>query len=198
MVSKYNFVHKDAYRYTFIIYCGISAVKMLSMLLLSPKCEISYVPTYENAANKNVPQESSEPNDSTPLLVSTVEHQTVTGLSPSTQKTLFKLLLTFTIDSFGAGFMPLAWIIYYFKYEFDAPAATLGAIFSSLDILQALAAIPSACDGHGKPGENSRQSHLAKLHWYHGPAWSTVGVLCSERLALGGGEPDPRIQFSAP
>ncbi|KAG7813825.1 hypothetical protein KL921_000099 [Ogataea angusta] len=144
MVSKYNFVYKDAYRYTFIIYCGISAMKMLSMLLLSPKCEISYIPTYENVANKNLPQESNEPDDATPLLVSTVEHQTITGLSPSTQKTLFKLLVTFTIDSFGAGFMPLAWIIYYFKYEFDAPAATLGAIFSSLDVLQALAAVPSA------------------------------------------------------
>ncbi|KAH3666212.1 hypothetical protein OGAPHI_004401 [Ogataea philodendri] len=137
MVSKFNWSFVEAYRNTFIIYCAIAVLKLVLMFFLSKKCEISNA-TLEDGAS------GTEASESTPLLVSTVEYQTVTGLAPETQRTLFKLLVTFTIDSFGAGFMPVAWIIYYFRYQFDASPATLGTIFSSLDILQAFAAFPSA------------------------------------------------------
>lgn len=75
---------------------------------------------------------------------STVEHVTITGLSPKTQSILFKLLVPFMLDSFGNGFMTNAWIVYYFKQRYQTPAVILGSLFGFSGIAMSLSAIPSA------------------------------------------------------
>ena len=88
----------------------------------------------------------STSTERTPLtaITSTVEHTTLTGLSPSTQRTLFKLLVPFMLDSFGYGFTPNAWVVYYFERRYHVKAIVLGVLFGTSGILMSASAIPSA------------------------------------------------------
>lgn len=78
------------------------------------------------------------------LIQSTVEHPTITGLSPKSQSVLFKLLVPFMIDSLGFGFMPAAWVVYYFRVTFMPAALVLGLVFGCTNLIASVSAIPSA------------------------------------------------------
>lgn len=94
----------------------------------------------------NNSMQNNNNNEHTPLLniQSTVEHETLTGLSLETQSILFKLLVPFMIDSFGNGFMTNAWVVYYFKEKYKTSAVILGTLFGFSGIAMSISAIPSA------------------------------------------------------
>lgn len=155
-----NYPIKVAYQYTFVFLAFTSVLKFVSLLFVSYKAEPSYIPVYKqvnnnNANNTNTQQlenESNdnineiEPNERRPLLKiqSTIEHPTMTGLSPATQSILFKLLVPFMLDSFGYGFITNAWIVYYFKNRYLVSAVVLGTLFGLSGIAMSISALPSA------------------------------------------------------
>lgn len=166
------FTHKrllpvvDSYRYTFCILVFTSFLKFVSLLFVSYKAEPSYVPPYmavqhdqdsniedvstepvQDSANSALPTAgSAENNERRPLLriEATIEHETLTGLSPQSQSILFKLMVPFMLDSFGNGFMTNAWVVYYFKERYKTPAVLLGTLFGLSGIAMSVSAIPSA------------------------------------------------------
>ncbi|QPG74162.1 hypothetical protein FOA43_001486 [Brettanomyces nanus] len=156
LVSRYKLTYREAYCRSFIPFCIISLIKYATMLFMSRKCEPNYILKFERVQKpSDVPQISEDhdcsssttstyPSESSPLIESTIEHQTLTGLSPHSQNILLKLLVPFMIDSFGYGFMPSAWVVYYFKMKYMAAASVLGMIFCATDLIQSASAVPSA------------------------------------------------------
>lgn len=140
LIDRDDFTYRRAYCFCFIPFCAISLIKYITMLFLSDKCEAGYTPKFEQADN----EQTALVPETSPRVVSEVEHTTATGLSPQSQNVLFKLLVPFMIDSFGWGFMPTAWVVYYFKVHYVAPAAVLGLVFGSTDLIQSVSSIPSA------------------------------------------------------
>ncbi|ODQ46678.1 hypothetical protein PICMEDRAFT_52477 [Pichia membranifaciens NRRL Y-2026] len=134
------FTHKrllpvvDSYRYTFCILVFTSFLKFVSLLFVSYKAEPSYVPPYMAVQH----DQDSNIEDAT------IEHETLTGLSPQSQSILFKLMVPFMLDSFGNGFMTNAWVVYYFKERYKTPAVLLGTLFGLSGIAMSVSAIPSA------------------------------------------------------
>ncbi|KAG0688976.1 hypothetical protein C6P40_000259 [Pichia californica] len=158
---------KDAYGYTFYLLVLTSFLKFISLFFISYKAEPSYIPPYklsvsnqdeilnQNISNEQINSEISSQhtissndynNERRPLIriQSTIEHDTLTGLSPTTQTILFKLLVPFMLDSFGNGFMTNAWVVYYFKFRYNVSAVLLGTLFGFSGIAMSLSAIPSA------------------------------------------------------
>jgi len=179
LVSNRGMSHRDAYRYSFYIFCTISLVKYVTMLFMSRKCEPSYIPRFERpdglpatestdcvstsstakTSDRHTLTEQTESslassssdsteNEHTALLGDPASAQqvttTFTGLSPKSQSILFRLLVPFMMDSLGYGFMPSAWVVYYFNMRYAPTAAVLGLIFGSTDLVVSLSAIPSA------------------------------------------------------
>lgn len=163
---KMGYSRVDSYRYTFFILVFTSFMKFVSLLFVSRKAEPSYVPPYKivqdetdtdsHSISANTTQDSAssdlaqsvlgETNERRPLLriESTIEHDTLTGLSPQSQAILFKLMVPFMLDSFGNGFMTNAWVVYYFKKRYKTPAVLLGTLFGFSGIAMSVSAIPSA------------------------------------------------------
>ena len=86
-------------------------------------------------------------HEETPLLhnpSSSQQVNTLTGLSPKSQSILIRLLIPFMTDSLGFGFMPSAWVVYYFNMRYAPTAAVLGMIFGTTDLIVSISAIPSA------------------------------------------------------
>ena len=162
--KNYGFSMKKAYRYTFYVILATSIFKFISLLFISYRAEPSYIPDYKLSNNENIENNNdsinknqdnimersssltSENDEHRPLLriQSTVEHTTITGLSSSTQKILFKLLVPFMIDSFGYGFMTNAWIVYYFEKRYLKSAFILGTLFGFAGLMTSISALPSA------------------------------------------------------
>lgn len=142
-----------AYKFAFGVLVLTSSIKFISLLFVSTKVEPDYIPPYKQVTNENEDNNieantsvSSTISERRPLLriESTIEHTTLTGLSPQTQRTLFKLLIPFMIDSFGWGFMTNAWVVYYFAGRYKISATTLGLLFGSAGLAMSVSALPSA------------------------------------------------------
>jgi MFS family permease len=164
-IKYLNFEIKDAYGYSFYVLVLTSSLKFISLLFISHKAESTYIPPYKLIGNdsynsiednNNLEIEttqrtidstsSSTLSENRPLMriESTIEHVTITGLSPKTQSILFKLLIPFVLDSFGYGFMTNAWVVYYFKKRYKVSAMILGTLFGFSGIAMSISAIPSA------------------------------------------------------
>lgn len=159
-IKNLNVSIKVAYGYTFYVLVFTSSLKFISLLFISPKVEASYVPEYKilqrqisydsindstlDSADITVNSTNSERHQPISRIESTVEHTTITGLSPKTQMVLFKLMVPFMLDSFGYGFMPNAWIVYYFKRRYETSSIILGTLFGFSGIAMSLSSIPSA------------------------------------------------------
>jgi len=163
-----NTNYKVAYQYSFIFLVFISIIKFISLLFISHKAEPSYVPTFKvidadnsySSIDSTNHQQDAEISCSSSLMDNTatdypesrplvrieskIEHPTITGLSPSTQSILFKLLVPFMMDSFGYGFITNAWVVYYFKNRYEVSAFILGLLFSIAGIAMSISALPSA------------------------------------------------------
>lgn len=146
----YGLSLREAYQNGFLLITFVSIVKFISMLFISHKVELDYKPKYQVLQEQHLQQqqqtygstsgEQEDAEDVTPA----INEQTITGLSKETQNRLIKLLVPFMLDSFGYGFMPTAWTIYYFKYYLLATPILLGIIFSSADLLMSISSLPSA------------------------------------------------------
>lgn len=148
----YGLTLKESYQNGFRFICFFSVIKFLSMFFLSHRVEITYKPRYQQQQLQQQSDASASENDDstygaiTAVTSITVEADlpTLTGLSRETQKKLFQLLIPFMMDSFGYGFMPSAWIIYYFKYYLLATPIIIGVVFSLADVIMAVSSLPSA------------------------------------------------------
>lgn len=164
LTMKKGYLKIDAYKVAFGVLVLTSTLKFASLLFVSNKVEPDFIPPYKqmsiatNATSEdadhsqssiatNVSNASSTTNsEHRPLLriESTIEHTTLTGLSPTTQSILFKLLVPFMIDSFGWGFMTNAWVVYYFAERYNVSAVILGILFGVAGLAMSVSALPSA------------------------------------------------------
>lgn len=157
LTKNYQKIH--AYKFAFGVLVFTSFLKFISLLFVSRKVEPDYIPPYKqvtyDSTNNEIADESQNSiqtntsnasSERRPLIriESTIEHTTMTGLSPTTQRTLFKLLVPFMIDSFGWGFMTNAWVVYYFAQRYKVSAIALGILFGIAGLAMSVSALPSA------------------------------------------------------
>lgn len=146
------------YRTIFVIYAAIGLLKFTLTSLLSRNCEVNEVHNSETAISDTneeshiPPLMAPEQTESDPLIEGDVLEEaseeaspTFTGvLSPETRIYLPKLLVVFMLDSFGYGFMPPAWIVYYFRTVYHASPASLGTLFFFTNLVDSISSIASA------------------------------------------------------
>lgn len=115
-----------AYRFIFFVYGGIAIVKVGLMLCLSKKCEANQ--THQHDENSETSTLLAQPQ----------------GLSQNARYYLPRLLAIFMLDSLGYGFMPSAWVVFYFKKVFQVTATTLGVLFLCTNAVDSISSLPSA------------------------------------------------------
>lgn len=153
----------DCYRGIFLGYSILAGMKLALALLLSKDCELtelekSDVPTEivapEIAERIATVSSTSAIDEETNLLgnevlqdVEAVEMPAAVKSSvfdPQTKMYLPRLLVVFMLDSFGYGFMPPAWIVYYFKALFGVSASALGSLFFFTNLVDSVSSLASA------------------------------------------------------
>lgn len=149
------------YRAAFVVYCSIAGAKLALAVCLSDKCEVGEAcdetePLITSGDGEMVGQagQTVTGQAATGQTEQTVTGQTVTGQSKSKylslgvslqlRKHLIRLLPIFMLDSFGYGFMPPAWIVYYFQNKYHASPSTLGTLFFSTNIVDLVSSVASA------------------------------------------------------
>ncbi|EEQ41026.1 Major Facilitator Superfamily protein [Clavispora lusitaniae] len=153
---------EKCYRGIFIVYSVIALAKMVIAFCLSTSCEIgpdesvsevagpSSSEISENASlSENSEASASEIQDSdisedTALL----SNKSSAAFTQETKRILPRLLVVFMLDSFGYGFMPPAWIVYYFKTIFQVSASALGTLFFFTNLVDSVSSIVSAFTFH--------------------------------------------------
>lgn len=126
-MAHYKATFSETSRMVFSVYTGLAVVKIAIMMMLSEKCE----PDVEVAETE-------------PLIQENQGEESSKSLSLKSRALLLKLLVSFMLDSFGFGFMPSAWVVYYFKMIFKVSAAALGTLFFISSICNSFSALPSA------------------------------------------------------
>lgn len=142
----------QCYRAVFMVYTIIALLKFGVMLFLSVNCEVqldnidsinALAPTTETSSllddsdiQEDLTQEIHNENTSGVLGMS--------GLSSTTRFYLPKFLVIFMLDSMGYGFMPSAWVVYYFKMAFAISATGLGTLFFITNAIDSISSLPSA------------------------------------------------------
>lgn len=124
---------EKCYRAIFVGYSGVALVKLVLALCLSKNCELH---EYLSDLNAEVTEEETQ------LLSDDSEPQK--GFTAQTKRYLPRLLVVFMLDSLGYGFMPPAWIVFYFKKEFHPAASALGTLFFFTNMVDSLSSIASA------------------------------------------------------
>ncbi|QBM90605.1 Major Facilitator Superfamily protein [Metschnikowia aff. pulcherrima] len=147
---------KACYRSVFLGYAILAVAKLILALSLSSNCEIAH----------DLPlQSETEPGPVLDDTLSITEHSALLGnevsleiedasgpklslskygISAQSRKHLARLLVVFMLDSFGYGFMPPAWIVYYFRTVFMASPSALGSLFFLTNMVDSLSSIASA------------------------------------------------------
>lgn len=120
------------YRLIFAVYSGVGILKFVFMWFLTEKCEVHHHRT-EDYGEEN----GSSDDELRPLVAST-------SLSPSSKHHLYPLLAVFMLDSLGYGFMPAAWVVYYFRTVLKMTAAGVGILFFFCSQIDSFSSIPSA------------------------------------------------------
>lgn len=153
------------YRAIFILYASIGVLKLTLTSLLSQSCEldqcISNADANDMSSACNTERElppvlSPQGSEEDPLLEeglipdqpSTSSPSTADVLSPETRLYLPKLLVVFMLDSFGYGFMPPAWIVYYFRTVFNSSPASIGSLFFFTNLVDSISSVASAMTFH--------------------------------------------------
>lgn len=141
---------ETSYRVVFAMYAAVGAVKLGLMMFLSDRCEVGdgkgdsdAVAEVEGCTDLQDSEESSllpparngdPPGQDTPT----------SSLSPATKRLLFPLLVVFMLDSLGYGFMPAAWVVYYFRTVLAMSASAVGVLFFVCSQIGSFSSIPSA------------------------------------------------------
>ncbi|KAK6465376.1 major facilitator superfamily domain-containing protein [Scheffersomyces coipomensis] len=148
-----NYDIETCYRAVFLIYSIIGVLKFISMLFLSQKCEVNHARrdsfnllSQEVDGNDSTEEDQIDEEDEQEDDEDAIEGVSFnfTGLSPTTRYYLPRLLIIFMLDSFGYGFMPSAWIIYYLKKTFQITASGLGTLFFITNSIDSITTLPSA------------------------------------------------------
>lgn len=143
------------YRCIFLLYASIGLLKALLCHSLSQNCEINASEGLDRASpstSTSADLASSSIDENEALLAATPSNPIAIeppqsfflGLSIETRTYLPKLLVVFMLDSFGYGFMPPAWIVYYFRTVFEASPASLGTLFFFTNLVDSASSIASA------------------------------------------------------
>lgn len=124
-----------SYRLVFAVYSAVGFAKFVFMLFLTDKCEVHRI----EYGDENGEESEGEDEDSElrPLVASTT-------LSPASKHHLYPLLAVFMLDSLGYGFMPGAWVVYYFRTVLKMTAAGVGILFFFCSQIDSFSSIPSA------------------------------------------------------
>ncbi|UZJ53742.1 hypothetical protein CBS101457_003062 [Exobasidium rhododendri] len=155
----------SAYRVIFVIYAIVGAIKLVSILLLSPAVEAQHVTEQYQQVSQEAPEqgdgdeEDEEENvpstSSTQVEAPLQPNETNSGyffslipyISPASRSILSKLLVLFAIDSFASGMAAPSWITYFFTTVHHLPPSSLGTLFLVTNLLATLsnfAALPLA------------------------------------------------------
>lgn len=121
----------QCYRLIFAVYSAVGLLKFVFMCFLTDKCEVHHR-TGEIQEDENDLDEELRP-----LVASTT-------LSSSSKHYLYPLLAIFMLDSLGYGFMPAAWVVYYFRTVLELSAAGVGILFFFCSQIDSISSIPSA------------------------------------------------------
>lgn len=141
-----------SYRFIFLLYSFIGVLKLTLTSILSKNCEVhssdrSHIASPVAITQSMTPvDENNALLEERPLTPISLEPTPsfVEGLSVETRSYLPKLLVVFMLDSFGYGFMPPAWIVYYFRTTFKASPASLGMLFFFTNLVDSVSSIVSA------------------------------------------------------
>lgn len=152
------------YRCVFMLYSLIGLLKLIFTSVLSEACELEHEqPLLGATVKQNEETRETEQTDLIPvissenfqqslmfeedLLLNNNGESTETSLSVlSAEARLYlpKLLIVFMLDSFGYGFMPPAWIVYYFRTAFKSSPASIGTLFFFTNLIDSVSSIASA------------------------------------------------------
>lgn len=132
---------EKCYRAIFIGYSAVALVKLVLAVCLSKNCELhEYLGDDTGAEVTDLETEQ--------LLENGTENISGSGFSPQTKRILPRLLVVFMLDSLGYGFMPPAWIVFYFKKAFHPAALALGTLFFFTNMIDSLSSIALAVTFH--------------------------------------------------
>lgn len=149
---------QKCYRAVFLVYSALAAAKLVLALLLSADCEVSTnadaIETTDQETNQAAAESESDAIESDVLESDAIESDAFeasetdallgTGLAATTKRYLPRLLVVFMLDSFGYGFMPPAWIVYYFRTVYRASASSLGTLFFFTNMVDSVLSLLSA------------------------------------------------------
>lgn len=162
-----------AYRIIFVLYAALGALKLLLVLLLSPRVELAHDEVqYQEVieledegllSHTSSPRSSMESRhqDSTPQnrpgtqQTGASPHKSIStrilGLLPQISSTslliLLRLIALFSLDSFASGMAAPSWLTYFFTTYHKVDPGILGTLFFTTNILATLsnfAALPLA------------------------------------------------------
>ncbi|CUM64641.1 uncharacterized protein PRCAT00002250001 [Priceomyces carsonii] len=129
----------SSYRMIFWVYSALALTKTLIMIFLSSECELSERDEEHERLISEVDGPIEEISEQPSLL-----KPRFFNLSRKTRHILSRLLVVFMLDSLGYGFMPTAWVVYYFKTYFVVSATALGGLFFLTNAIDAFSSLPSA------------------------------------------------------
>lgn len=141
---------QKCYRAVFLVYSAFAAAKLVLALLLSADCEVSTNADATETTDQETDQaEAAESAESDAIESDVIEASETdallgTGLAATTKRYLPRLLVVFMLDSFGYGFMPPAWIVYYFRTVYRASASSLGTLFFFTNMVDSVLSLLSA------------------------------------------------------
>ena len=142
-----NLSLEKSYRIIFCVYSVFGLIKVILACVLNGDVECSF----EEENERLLQEERIVENDREQEFAGVVGENSskllltkLLGLSNETRKIVTRLLLVFMLDSLGYGFMPAAWVVYYFKKYFMVSATTLGILFFFTNVIDGVSSFPSA------------------------------------------------------
>jgi MFS family permease len=132
----------DAYRFVFMGYSAMGALKLLIIFFLSKEVEA------------DEPKQTSPPagqsSETAPLLgdvsppvakPASQKRRGLTSLLPEISREsrgiMVSLCLLFALDAFASGLAPLSWVTYFFRSRYDISDGALGSIFFTTSLIAA-------------------------------------------------------------
>lgn len=146
---------EQCYRTVFLVYSGLAVMKLVLALCLSGECELTHDELTESPeTDEGTDQVIHEQVIAEQVTEQITEQSGLLASKPNsaftkeTRHILPRLLVVFMLDSFGYGFMPPAWIVYYFKTVFQVSASALGSVFFFTNLVDSVSSIVSAVTFH--------------------------------------------------
>lgn len=139
---------EKCYRAVFIVYAGLAIAKFLLAFCLSSACEVSEEELENGSLDPTHVDHDAAPQEDTEQRSLLPSSNSKSAFTRDTKRILPRLLVVFMLDSFGYGFMPPAWIVYYFKSVFNVSASALGSLFFFTNLVDSVSSIVSAVTFH--------------------------------------------------